>query len=39
VVVFKPHVSQVKEFYLKRIIGLPGETVMIKDGIVSIKNQ
>ena len=39
VVVFKPHVSQVKEFYLKRIIGLPGETVMIKDGVVSIKDQ
>lgn len=38
VVVFKPHVSQVKEFYLKRIIWLPGETVMIKDGIVSIKD-
>lgn len=39
VVVFKPHVSHVKEFYLKRVIGLPGETVMIKDGIVSIKKQ
>ncbi len=39
VVVFKPHVSQIKEYYLKRIIWLPGETVMIKDGLVSIKNQ
>jgi len=37
VVVFKPHVSQVKEFYLKRIIGLPGDIVRIKDGIVSVK--
>jgi signal peptidase I len=37
VVVFKPHVSQMKEFFLKRIIWVPGDTVRIEKGIVSIK--
>lgn len=35
VVVFHPPVGQ-KEYYLKRVIGLPGERVRIKDGKVII---
>ena len=37
VVVIRPHVSEIKEYYLKRVIGLPGETVRIFDGKVFIK--
>ena len=37
VVVIRPHVSEIQEYYLKRIIGLPGETVRIFDGKVFIK--
>ena len=37
VVVLKPHVDTEKEFFLKRIIGLPGETLKIKDWEVYIK--
>ncbi|USN59307.1 MAG: signal peptidase I [Candidatus Peribacteria bacterium] len=29
VVVFRPHVSKDKEYFIKRIIGLPGESVKI----------
>ena len=37
VVVIRPHVSEIQEYYLKRVIGLPGETVRILDGKVFIK--
>ena len=36
VIVFKPKVETVSEKYIKRIIGLPGETVQIIDGRVYI---
>lgn len=38
VVVFRPPVNE-KEHYIKRIIGLPGETVSVVNNIVTIKNK
>lgn len=38
VIVFRPP-QAIKDYYIKRIIGLPGETVKIKDGQVIIYNQ
>lgn len=38
VVVFRSPVKD-KEFYIKRIVGLPGETVEVKDGMVTIYNE
>lgn len=37
VVVFKPGVSEDREFFLKRVIGLPGDTVAIEDGKVHLQ--
>jgi len=37
VVVFKPRVSKDKKYFIKRIIGLPGETVKIENGKVYLK--
>jgi len=37
VVIFK-YPLNTKQFFIKRIIGLPGETVEIKDDVVTIKN-
>jgi len=38
VVVFKYPLNP-KEYYIKRVVGLPGETVIVKDGKVTIKNS
>ena len=37
VIVFHPPTAP-KEYYIKRVIGLPGETVNINDGVITIKN-
>ncbi len=37
VAVFKPGVSEEKKYFIKRIIGLPGETIKIEGGNVYIK--
>jgi signal peptidase I len=37
VIVFKPHVSADKEYFLKRIIGLPGDKIKIENGEVFLK--
>jgi signal peptidase I len=39
VIVFKPYVSDEKEYFLKRIIGLPWETLKIENKEVYIKND
>ncbi len=36
VIVFEPAIANVSKYYVKRIIGLPGETVQIVDGEVYI---
>jgi signal peptidase I len=38
VVIFRPPVDE-KVFYIKRVIGLPGETVIVQDNRVIIKNS
>ncbi|MCP4523567.1 MAG: signal peptidase I [Candidatus Gracilibacteria bacterium] len=37
VIVFKPNVSKIRGFFLKRIIGMPGDTVRIEKGEVYLK--
>ncbi len=37
VVVITPHVDRQKEYYIKRILGLPGDTLLFEDGEISIK--
>lgn len=39
IIVFEPKVANVSKFYIKRIIGLPGETVQIKEGSVYIDGK
>lgn len=39
IIVFKLKTQGYNEYLIKRVIGLPGETVIIKDGKVTIKNQ
>ena len=38
VVIFKPGVSEERKYYIKRVIGLPGETLKIEDGRVYLLN-
>lgn len=37
VVVITPHVDKQREYYIKRVIGLPGDTIRFEDGNVFIK--
>ncbi len=37
VVVITPHVDKSREYYIKRVIGLPWESIRFQSGIVSIK--
>lgn len=37
VVVITPHVDKSREYYIKRVIGLPGDTIYFSDGKVFIK--
>ncbi len=39
IVVFHPPTSQEKQYYIKRVIGLPGETVEVRDGKVTVYND
>ena len=39
VVVFRPHVSEQKEFFIKRVIGIAGDTIKIEDGLVYMKRS
>lgn len=36
IIVFKPNGNQSTYSYIKRVVGLPGETIQIKDGLVYI---
>lgn len=38
VVVFKPRVNDNRKYFIKRVIGLPGETLKIEGGKVYVKN-
>ena len=38
-VVFKPHGNENTHYYIKRVIGLPGETVEIRDGKIYIDGE
>lgn len=37
VIVITPHVDRQKEYYIKRVIGVPGDTIRFEDGEVLIK--
>lgn len=39
VIVFEPAIANVSKYYVKRIVGLPGETVQIIDGVVYINGE
>lgn len=39
VIVFEPAIENVSKYYVKRIVGLPGETIQIIDGVVYINGE
>lgn len=39
VVVLRPHVDELREYYIKRVIGLPGDIIRFEDGKVLIKEK
>ncbi len=39
VIIFLAPYSELKEYYIKRVIGLPGETVKIENGLVYIQEE
>lgn len=39
VVVFQAPYSEEGEYYIKRVIGLPGETILIENGLVYLRNE
>ncbi|MBP8016668.1 signal peptidase I, partial [Candidatus Gracilibacteria bacterium] len=39
VVIFRPHASNGKEYYIKRVVGIPNDTIKFQDGDVYIKRS
>ncbi len=37
--VLRPHVDEMREYYIKRVVGIPGDIIRFEDGNVLIKKQ